>query len=79
MAKTMKRLGEPRDNVEADSINVEKYVKELSVVTMDLTKACRRMFVNKNTSGSSRCFRRRETVEEAEEVSTKVLWSTKSS
>ncbi len=31
MAKTMKRLGEIRDNVKADSINVEKYVKELSV------------------------------------------------
>ena len=44
MAKTMKRLGEIRDNVEADSINVEKYVKELSVVTRDLTKACGRMF-----------------------------------
>ena len=27
MAKTMKRLGEIRDNVEADGINVEKYVK----------------------------------------------------
>ena len=44
MAKTMKRLWEIRGNVEADSINVEKYVKEQSVVTMDLTKACGRMF-----------------------------------
>ena len=40
----MKLLGELRGNVEADSINVEKYVKELSVVTMYLTKACGRMF-----------------------------------
>ncbi len=40
MAKTIKRLGEIRDNVEANGINVEKYVKELAVVTMDLTEAC---------------------------------------
>ncbi len=33
------RLGEIWDNVEADSINVEKYVKELSAVTVDLTTA----------------------------------------
>ncbi len=39
MARTMKRLGGIRDNVEADGINVEKYVKDLSVVTMDPTKA----------------------------------------
>ncbi len=44
MAKTMKRLGELRDDVEADSITAEKYVKELSVVTMDFAKACGRMF-----------------------------------
>ncbi len=44
MAKTMRRLGEIRDNVEMDGIKVEKYVKELSAVTMDLTKACGRMF-----------------------------------
>ncbi len=44
MARTMRRLGEIRDNVEVDSINVEKYLKELAVVTMDLTKACGRMF-----------------------------------
>ncbi len=30
--------------MEADSINVEQYIKELAVVTMDLTKACGRMF-----------------------------------
>ncbi len=40
MAKTLKRLGEIRDNVEADSINVELYVKELAVATMDFAKAC---------------------------------------
>ncbi len=42
MAKTMKRLGEIRNSVEADGINVEKYVMEPAVVTMDLTKACGR-------------------------------------
>ncbi len=44
IAKTMKPLGEIRDNVEADSVDVEHYVKGLAVVTTDLTKACRRMF-----------------------------------
>ena len=37
MAKTMRR-------VEADSISVKRYVKELSVVTMDFTQACGRVF-----------------------------------
>ena len=31
MAKVMHRLAEIRDNVEADSINIEKYVKELTI------------------------------------------------
>ncbi len=31
--------------MEADSINVEKYLKELAVVTVDLTKACRKCFL----------------------------------
>ncbi len=44
MARAMKRLGDIRDNVEGDSINMEKYLKELAVVSMDLTKACGRMF-----------------------------------
>ncbi len=39
--------GEIRDKVEADSIHVEKYVKELSLVTMHLTKACGRIFGQK--------------------------------
>ncbi len=39
MARAVRRLGEIRDKVEADSINVEKYLKELAVMTMDLTKA----------------------------------------
>ncbi len=43
MAKVMRRLGEIRDNVEADSINAEKYANEVSGVTGDLTKACGRM------------------------------------
>ncbi len=33
MTMTMKRSGEIRDNVEADSINLEKYLKALAVVT----------------------------------------------
>ncbi len=37
MADTMHRLGQIRGNMEADNINVEKYVKELSVVTTDFT------------------------------------------
>ena len=40
LAEAMKRLGRIRDNVETDSINVDKYLKELAVVTMDFTKAC---------------------------------------
>jgi hypothetical protein len=44
MAGTMRRLGKIRDDVEADSINLEKYLKELAMVTMDVTKACGRMF-----------------------------------
>ncbi len=44
MAMAMKRLGKIRDNVETDSINVEKYLKELAIVTMHLTEACGRMF-----------------------------------
>ncbi len=31
MAKTMRRLGKIRDNAEADSIDVEKYLKEVAV------------------------------------------------
>ncbi len=48
MAKTMKRLGEIRDNAEADSINVERYVKELSLLTMDRTRPCGIMFEHKH-------------------------------
>ncbi len=44
MAQTMKHMREIIDNVEAHSINVEKHVRELSLVMMDLTKACGRMF-----------------------------------
>ncbi len=39
----MNNFGEIRDKIEADGINVEKCVKELAVVTMDLAKACGRM------------------------------------
>ncbi len=44
MAKAMRRLGEIRDNVESDSINVDRYLKELAFMTMDPTKARGRMF-----------------------------------
>ncbi len=42
-AKTVKRFGEIRNNLESDGSNVEVHMKELSVVPMDLTKACWRM------------------------------------
>ncbi len=59
MAKTMKRLGEIRDNVEADRINVERYVKELAIVTMHLTKAAGECS-SRSTCGSSICSRQVE-------------------
>ena len=40
----MKRLAEIRDNVGMDSINVEKYVKELTNTMFDMTEATGRMF-----------------------------------
>ena len=39
MATVLLRAGEVRDNVEAKSINVEKYVKEIAALLADLTKA----------------------------------------
>ncbi len=44
MVRVFPRAGEVRDNVEADSINVEKYVKEIAALLADLTKATGRMF-----------------------------------
>ncbi len=44
MAKATRRLREIKDNVEADSINVEKHVKELANTMHDSTKATGRMF-----------------------------------
>ncbi len=44
MARVMIRAGKVPDNVEADSINVEKYVKELAALMADLTKAAGMMF-----------------------------------
>ncbi len=76
MAKTMKPLGEIRDNAEADSINVKRYVNELFVVTMDLAKACGIMFEKEHLRFIA-MFRRRGTMEEAEEVSTEVSWNTR--
>ena len=44
MARVLLCTGEVRDHVEADSINVEKYVKEIAALVADLTKASGRMF-----------------------------------
>ena len=44
MAKVLRRLGEIRDTVEGDGINVEMYVKEMANTLMDLTRATGRMF-----------------------------------
>ena len=44
MGWVLQRAGEIKDNVEADSINVEKYVRELAAVVIDLTKASGKMF-----------------------------------
>ena len=44
MACVLLHAGEVRDNVEAGSINVEKYVKEIAALVADLTKAAGRMF-----------------------------------
>ncbi len=44
MAQVLHRAGEIRDNVEVVSINVEKYVKEIATLMVDLTKASGRMF-----------------------------------
>ncbi len=44
MARVMKRLAEIRDNVEIDSINAGKYVKELTSTMIEMTKAPGRMF-----------------------------------
>ncbi len=43
MARVMKRLAELRDNVEIDSINVERYVKELTSTMIEMTEAAWRM------------------------------------
>ncbi len=50
MAKAIERMGEIRDNMVADSIDVEKYVKELAVVSTDRTKACGRIFEQEHLS-----------------------------
>ena len=42
-ARILQRAGEVRDNVEADSVNVEKYFKELAALMADLAKAAGRM------------------------------------
>ncbi len=44
MARVMQRVGDVRDHVEAVSVNVEKYVKEIAVLVGGLTKATGRMF-----------------------------------
>ncbi len=44
MARVLLRAVEFRDNAEADSVNVEKYAKEIAALMADLTKATGRMF-----------------------------------
>ncbi len=44
MARVMLRAGEVQDHVEGDSVNVEKYIKEIVIMAHDLTKAAGRMF-----------------------------------
>jgi hypothetical protein len=39
LANAIKRMTEIRDNVEGDSMNTERYVKELSQVMIKVTKA----------------------------------------
>ncbi len=39
LASAIKRVGEMRDNVEGDSLNTERYVKELQQDAMKVTKA----------------------------------------
>jgi hypothetical protein len=63
MSRVLRRLGEIRDHVEADGINVEQYVKEIAVTVMELTKATGRMFeqehlrfINMATSINPRTF-----------------------
>ncbi len=38
MAHVLLRAGEVRDNVEADSVSMEEYVKEIAALVADLTK-----------------------------------------
>ncbi len=44
MARVLQPAGEVHDTVEADSINVEKYVKESAALVIDLVKPSGRMF-----------------------------------
>ncbi len=44
MARVSLRAGEVRGIIEADSINVEKYVMEIATLLSDLTKAIGKMF-----------------------------------
>ncbi len=43
MAKVLQRAGAVRGNVEMNSINVEKYIKEIATLVIGLTKASGRM------------------------------------
>ncbi len=44
MARVMKRLVEIRGSMKMDSINVERYVKDLASTMIEMTKATGRMF-----------------------------------
>jgi hypothetical protein len=44
LAWSIKRLAEIKDNVEGDSLNTERYIKELSIIMIRITEATGRMF-----------------------------------
>ncbi len=48
MAGVMKRLVDIRDNVEIDSINVEKYFKELASIMIEMINTTGSMFEQEN-------------------------------
>ena len=48
VVKCMKRLKEIEENVESDTLNLEKYVKELAKVTHEITGAYGRLFEQEN-------------------------------
>ena len=44
VVKGMKRLKDIEENVESDTLNLEKYVKEMAKVSHEIIGACGRLF-----------------------------------